>query len=149
MSSQENIEIVREVLEKGFGDGDLSVIDRYVASDFIEHQDGAQGTGPDAVKGVIRGLHESFTDMHLVVKDIVAVGDHVWVRVQAHGVNSKPIIGRPATGRSITIDIIDQIRLRDGKLIEHWGVADRFAMLQQLGLLPQPGLAERPEGKAA
>ena len=32
---------------------------------------------------------------------------------------------------------MDQMRLRDGKLVEHWGVADRLGMMQQLDLLPQ------------
>ena len=59
MGSESNSEIVRRVLERGFGGGDLSVVDEYVAADFIEHQDGAQGRGPAAVKGIIRGLHES------------------------------------------------------------------------------------------
>ena len=40
----------RRLLEEGFGDGDLSVVDEYAAADFIEHQDGAEGSGPDAVK---------------------------------------------------------------------------------------------------
>jgi predicted ester cyclase len=143
MSSQSNIEIVRDVLERGFGGGDLSVVDEYVAADFVEHQAGVEGRGPEAVKRTIRGLHESFSDMRLVVKDIVAVGDNVWARVRASAVNTKPIMGRPATGRSFEIDIIDVMRLREGKLVEHWGVADRLAMLQQLGLVP------RPEARAA
>jgi predicted ester cyclase len=138
MKANRNIKIVREVLEKGFGDGDLSVIETYVAPDFVEHQDGAQGSGPEAVKDIVTGLHESFTEMHLHIQDIVAVGDDVWVRARVHAVNTRPIMGRPATGKSVEIYVMDQIRVRDGKLVEHWGVADRLAMLQQLDLLPRP-----------
>jgi hypothetical protein len=35
---------------------------------------------------------------------------------------------------------IDVIRFRDGKMVEHWGVADRLGMIQQLGLLPLPAM---------
>lgn len=138
MGEQSNIEIVREVLEKGFGGGDLSVIDKHVAPDFVEHQDGADGRGPDTVKGIIRGLHDSFTEMEFLIDDIVASGEDVWIRARARGVNTGPILGRPPTGRSIEIDVVDVIRCRDGKLSEHWGVADRLAMMQQLGLVPRP-----------
>ena len=31
----------------------------------------------------------------------------------------------------------DTFRVKNGKLVEHWGSPDRFAMLTQLGLLPQ------------
>jgi len=137
MGSEGNREIVRRVLEQGFGDGDLSIVDEYVAADFVEHQDGAEGRGPEAVKGIIRGLHESFTDMQLIIDDIVETDADVWVRARARATNTRPIMGRPATGRSIEIQIMDVIRCRDGKLAEHWGVADRLAMLQQLGLAPR------------
>lgn len=120
-----------------------------MAADFIEHQDGAEGQGPDTVKGVIRGLHESFTDMRLVIDDIAEAGDDVWVRARARATNTKPIMGRPATGRSIEIQILDVMRCRDGKLVEHWGVPDRLAMLRQLGLIPSPGQRQRPESAAA
>jgi len=135
--AESNGDIVRRVLELGFGAGDLSVVDEYVAADFVEHQDGAEGRGPEAVKGIIRGLHESFTDVRLIIDDIVEAGDDVWVRARARATNTRPIMGRPATGRSIEIQIIDVVRCRDGRLAEHWGVADRLAMLQQLGLAPR------------
>jgi predicted ester cyclase len=47
--------------------------------------------------------------------------------------------GRPPTGRSFTITVIDVCRFENGKIVEHWGVPDRFHQMVQLGLLPQPG----------
>ena len=44
----------------------------------------------------------------------------------------------PPTGRSFDIDLIDIVRFRDGKIAEHWGVADRLGLLQQIGALPEP-----------
>ena len=81
------------------------------------------------------GLHASFTDMSLSIEDIVDSGDDVWVRSLGRGVNTRPIMGRPPTGKDFAIEIIDVIRFREGKMIAHWGVADRLGMLQQLGML--------------
>jgi predicted ester cyclase len=136
MSAQDNITAARRLLESGFGDGDLSVVDDYVASDFIEHQNGSQGTGPEALKKIIGSLHESFSDMRMTIADIVAAGDDVWVRARATGHNDRPVMGRPPTGKDFEIDVIDVIRFRDGKMVEHWGVADRLGMIQTLGLMP-------------
>ncbi|MCI0397830.1 MAG: ester cyclase [Chloroflexi bacterium] len=36
------------------------------------------------------------------------------------------------------ITVFDICRFSDGKIVEHWGVPDRFAVMAQLGLLPQP-----------
>ena len=34
------------------------------------------------------------------------------------------------------IDVFDLLRVEDGRIVEHWGVPDRFALMHQLGLLP-------------
>jgi len=44
----------------------------------------------------------------------------------------------PPNGKSFKIAVFDVCRFKDGKMVEHWGSPDRFALLAQLGLLPQP-----------
>jgi predicted ester cyclase len=134
MSVQDNVTAARRLLEEAFGDGDLSVIDELVADDFIEHQDPVQGVGPEAVKEIVRGLHQSLSEMHFSIEAIIAGEDTVWTRSRVRAHNSRPFMGWPATGRVIEIDVFDVIRFSAGKAIEHWGVADRLGLLEQLGL---------------
>ena len=112
------------------------------AEDFIQRQEDGPGTptGIDAVTAKIRGLHAAFPDFSLSIEDVVAVGDRVWARLRAHGTNTGPFMG-PPTGREMTIDVIDICRFRDGRIAEHWGVADRLGTMEQIGRMPQ--LAER------
>jgi predicted ester cyclase len=35
--------------------------------------------------------------------------------------------------------VIDIARVHNGRITEHWGVPDRFAILARLGRLPVPG----------
>ena len=65
-------------------------------------------------------------------------GDTVWARSKATGVD-------PRSGKPVTIDVMDICRFADGKLVEHWGVPDRFALLHQIGALP-PRPNERNAG---
>jgi predicted ester cyclase len=143
MSAEENKATASRILLEGFAAGDLSVVDVLVADDFVEHQNGAQGSGPEALKGIIRGLHASFTGMKLTIMDSIAAGDDVWIRVRAQGVDTRGVAGRPPTGKAFEIDLIDIMRFRDGAIVEHWGVADRLGMLEQLGHIPGRG---RPAG---
>lgn len=39
--------------------------------------------------------------------------------------------------RRIEVPTIDMVRIRDGQAVEHWGVTDTMAMMQQLGALPE------------
>jgi predicted ester cyclase len=39
----------------------------------------------------------------------------------------------------MSIGVIDIIRIAEGKYVEHWGIMDNMAMMQQLGAIPTPG----------
>ena len=61
-------------------------------------------------------------------------GDVAWARNVATGTNDGSFMGHPPTGRPMRIDVIDVVRVRDGRIVEHWGVPDRLGVLRQLGL---------------
>ena len=46
------------------------------------------------------------------------------------------LFGIPPTGRKIQFETVDVMRVRDGKITEHWGVDNLFSLMQQLGALP-------------
>ena len=45
-------------------------------------------------------------------------------------------MGIPATGRPVSIRVIDIVRFDDGRIAEHWNVGDVAGLLHQLGALP-------------
>lgn len=45
-------------------------------------------------------------------------------------------MGIPPTGKQIAYDVIDIVRHRDGKLVEHWNVVDAYGLMAQLGAIP-------------
>jgi predicted ester cyclase len=135
--AERNAALFRRVIEEGFNAGRLAVADEVIAPDQREHQPGL-GPGPEGLKGAIRRLRSAFPDLTLTIEDITADGDKVWARLKARGTQRGPHMGRPPTGRRIEIDVIDVCRFADGQLVEHWGVPDRFTLLEQLGLLPPP-----------
>ena len=125
--------VFRQIIEDGFNHGRLDSLSDVVADDLIEHQLGA-ASGLTGLRSLIRGLREPFPDLHLEIQDTVTSGDMVWARIRARGTNTGSLWGRPASGAAMEITVIDVARVVDGKLVEHWGVADRLGMLQQLGV---------------
>ncbi len=133
--TEANIATFRRAIDEGWNNGNLAAIDELFAPDFVEHQAGI-APGRDGVKGSIRALRTAFPDLRLEVEDVIADGDRVWLRLRATGTHEGPFMGLPGSGRLIDITVIDIARVVDGRLVEHWGVADRFAVAQQIDLVP-------------
>lgn len=133
--TEANIATFRRAIDEGWNQGNLEVVDELFAPDFVEHQPGI-APGREGVKGSIRALRAAFPDLHLAVEDAAAADDRVWLRLLGTGTHDGPFMGLPATGRRIDITVIDVVRVADGRLVEHWGVADRMSVAQQIGLVP-------------
>ncbi len=142
--------IFEQVIELGFNLGNLDTLAEIVAPDLVEHQRGAR-PGLDGLKALIRGLREPFPDLHLAIEATATAGDTVWARIRARGTNTGSLWVRPPTGASMDITVIDVARVVGGRLVEHWGVADRLGMLQQLGIAPsgRPSVGGPPPVAAA
>lgn len=130
-----NEQTFRRLFDEGFSKGNLAVVDELVSPDFVEHQRGAK-SGPDGLKALIAQLRSWFPDLTLTIKDLATQDDKVWGRIVARGTNLGSVMGRPPSGVSVQIDIIDICRIVNGRLEEHWGVPDTLAMMEQIGLIP-------------
>jgi predicted ester cyclase len=137
---ERNLGVFRTLVDRGFGAGDVTAVDATCAAACVEHQDGV--TDMESVKGGIAFLHLLASDFQITIEDVVASGDRVWARLRARGTHTGPVFGGP-TGRTFDINVIDICRFSDGMIVEHWGVPDRLAQMQQLGVLPVPGPARR------
>jgi predicted ester cyclase len=136
MDTQHNQTVFRTVIAEAFNKGNYSVLLACFNPDFIENQFGLHATIA-GMQGDIQFLRTAFPDFNLTIEDIVADGDKVWVRMTARGTNLGGFMG-PPNGKSFKIAVFDVCRFEDGKVVEHWGSPDRFAMLAQLDLLPKP-----------
>jgi len=136
MSAEENEAVFRRVIEEGFNKGDLAALDDCFPPEYVEHQFDLPST-LEELKDTIRYLRDTFAPFSLTIEEMVADGDKVWARMTCRGTDSKGLMGRPATGKSYVITVFDEVRLENGKIVEHWGVPDRFHQMIQLGLLPQ------------
>jgi predicted ester cyclase len=135
MSEQLNIATFRRVIEEGFNKGNVDALDECFSPTYTEHQFDLPPT-LEGFKGSIRYLRNTFSDFSLTIEDIITGEDMVWVRMTGRGINSQPFMGKPPTGKPFTMTVVDICRFEEGKIVEHWGVPDRFHQIAQLGLLP-------------
>jgi predicted ester cyclase len=134
MSVEMNQQIARRIIEEGLSAHNLSLIDEYFDPNYIENQFGLKPTIA-GMKEDFEFLYHAFPDYHLEINDMVAEGDKVWLRMTCTGTNSGGFMGQP-NGKSFKVDVLDTLRFKNGRVVEHWGVPDRFHLLVQLGMLP-------------
>jgi len=135
MSTELNQAAFRRVIAEAFNKGNYDVLPDHFNPGFIEHQFGLHPT-IEGVQADIQYLRTAFPDFNLTIEDMVADGEKVWARMTGRGTNQGGFMG-PPNGKSFKIAVFDQVRFEDGKIVEHWGSPDRFALMAQLGLLPQ------------
>ena len=49
------------------------------------------------------------------------------------GTHQGAFLGLTPTGRSVTVSLVDVMRVENGQLVEHWGGPDLLNLAQQLG----------------
>lgn len=134
MPAYGNKEVVRrfniEVIEKG----NAQAFESLMAADFVNHSapPGAP-TGPQGMWATFQNvLRPALSDLKVTIHDQVAEGDRVTTRKTISGIHSGMLMGLPATGKQVAIQVIDIVRIEDGKYAEHWGLNTLSAVLAGL-----------------
>jgi len=140
MATEQDKALIRRFIEELFNQGNMSLADEILAPNFVENEQLPPGipNGREGVKVMSTMLRSAFPDFKATIEDILAEGDKVVIRMTWSGTHKGEFMGIPATGKSISIGVIDIIRIAGGKLVEHWGQMDSMGLMQQIGAIPAP-----------
>ena len=144
MSAEENKAIVRQFYDEVVNKGNINMIDKIAAMNYVDHT-APPGIPPgkEGEKVWFKMIRAAFPDGRTTIDDIIAEGDKVVVRATMKGTHKGEFMGIPATGKQVTISGIDVTRFVNGKSTEHWGQWDTLGMMQQVGVVPSPGQQPR------
>ncbi len=140
MSAEDNKALVRRFVDEVQSGGNIDLIDEVCSPGFVNH------SAPPGIRADREGLkiltamfRGAFPDSHFTIEDMVAEGDKVVTRKTFHGTHEGEFMGMPPSGRVVSMGLIDIVRVSDGRVVEHWAMGDSLGMMQQLGVIPQPG----------
>jgi|tagenome__1003787_1003787.scaffolds.fasta_scaffold20783761_2 predicted ester cyclase len=74
----------------------------------------------------------AFPDLAFAYEQSVEEGDTVANRYTMSGTQASQFMGIPSGGRRFEVMVLDMVRVRDGKVIEHWALVDQASMKEQL-----------------
>jgi steroid delta-isomerase-like uncharacterized protein len=137
MSTDAAKAVVRRNTEEVQSKGNFDVFEEVFADDFVDHTP-QPNMIPDkaGVRGLYRALRAAFPDFRAEIHWQTADGELVTTYKTYHGTHQGPFLGVAPTGRKIHFEAVDVMRVRNGKITEHWGVANLFSLMQQLGAWP-------------
>ena len=72
------------------------------------------------------------------VVDQIAEGDLVVTRVILRGTQQGEFMGRPGTGQTFEVPLVNIMRIRDGRIVDEWDEFDTLSFLAQLGVVERP-----------
>ena len=139
MSSDAGIAVVRRNTEEVQSRGNFEVFEELFAADFVDHTPQPGGFTPDrdGARNLYRALRAAFPDFHAEIHWQISDGDRVTTYKTYHGTHEGTFWGLAPTGRKIHFETVDVMRVRNGKITDHWGVANLLSLLRS-------NLASRP-----
>src|SRR6478672_6724937 len=129
--------VVRRNTEEVQGRGNFALFEQLFADNFLDHTPQAGRTpDKDGARQLYKILRTAFPDFHADIHWQLADGDRVTTYKTYHGTHRGEFLGVAPTGRKVQFETVDVMRVQNGKIAEHWGVANLFSLMQQLGAWP-------------
>ena len=129
---------VFEKLMSALNAKDMATMESLIADDFVDN-DAMPGMAPGRqgmidMMGMFVG---AFPDLNVVVEHWVAEGDLVVGVMTTKGTQTGEFMGMPASGKKFSVREMHMVRVANGKMAEHWGLANELSMMQQLGFMSE------------
>ena len=138
-STEENKKLVETLCVTVFQNHDFSRLDEIMKDDYVHHNEN-DDPFPDG-KNQFREFHERFfksmPDFRYNINRIIAEGDIVMLWATVTATHSAEWMGNPATNNKLNYNVVDIFRIQDGKISDHWDVADTLALFTQVGKIKQ------------
>src|SRR5271165_3778839 len=123
-----NKNAVQQFIQVVWREGRLEKLADFWTPDCINHaapegqQQGLEAL--HAYHGQFAAAFAAFSDAHIDVKQQVAEADRVVTQMVTTAKHTGTFFGSPPTGKMASLATIRIDRLRDGKIVEHWSIAD-------------------------
>jgi steroid delta-isomerase-like uncharacterized protein len=139
MGTDANKQLIRDYIDAidGNSTDDWSVLDEFIAEDFVAHNPPLPGVSLDreGMKQAAEIFRVATPGRHEIPVQ-VAENDLVVSYIIGRGRHEGELMGIPATHKDVETAGIAIHRIRDGKIVEYWSVTDVARVLQQVGVLP-------------
>jgi predicted ester cyclase len=134
---ERNKAVIRRFIEEVQNKKDYAVFDELNDPEFVNlSSPPGIPANREGGKMYLRGFLNAFPDSYFTIDEMIAEGDRVVTKKTFTGTHTADFGDILATGKRVTLQYVDIMRLRDGRIVEHWMSMDQLSFLQQLGVAP-------------
>jgi steroid delta-isomerase-like uncharacterized protein len=140
--SEQNKALVRRIVEDHWNKKNQEVVGELFDTKVTVHTPDGAFHGHDGAKQLLAAYTTAFPDFRIDINDLLSDGDKVTLRWTFRGTHIGPLAGIAASGKKVNLpDVIGIFQVAGGKLRELHMVWDKYALIQQIGALPQSSQA--------
>lgn len=134
MSLETNKSIVRQFNNDVIAKGNRKAFEALIDPNFVNRTapPGAPNDAESMWNTFENVLRPALAGLDVTIHDQIAEGDKVTTRKTITGTHVGTLMGIEATGRAVSIDVIDIVRVMNGRYVEHWGINTLAVVLAQL-----------------
>lgn len=130
---------VEKIYKDVYNKGNLDALDDLIDVNYLRHQPPMKNVqGLDAYKAFISEVRGAYTNLNMVLDEIITAGNKTVVRLTLTGKNTGkiPTLRTPPTGREIAMPACVVSTWENGKIVEEWVYNDYLGLTYQFGVMP-------------
>jgi steroid delta-isomerase-like uncharacterized protein len=135
--SDQNKAVVRRIVDEHWNKKNAALVSELFAPNVSLNTPDGVLTGLEGASFLLQAYATAFPDFRLNVDDLLADGNQVVLQWTFTGTHRGPLADIPATGKHVSVPrCIAIFRIEGGKMTQGQFAWDKYALLQQLGVLP-------------
>jgi len=129
---QKNLDINAKAM-KAIETGSAAAIDSLISDDMVDHMGphGKELKGGATIKPMLIDMHNHWKGLKFDVITASANKEYVFTLSKTMGIAIDTTMGM-AAGTKMDEKMVDLIKIKDGKIVEHWGFVDPAAMMKKM-----------------
>ncbi len=139
--------LARRLLEEVANTGAVERLPELLSPDYVAIDFGISGI--EGAREHFLEFRRCYPDMVVTVEGQVAEGDIVVTWWVMRGTHLGEVAGVPPTGKPITLHGVNVQRIRNGRIVEHWGGSNSLEALLELGVVRWAGKVDSASAATA
>ncbi len=136
---QDNITMYSQTWDNIINNGDLDLINDSNFDEGITLVSSPENVvGIDDFKAYYSNFITGFSNVEFTIADVFGQGDKLVKHWRFKGTHSGDFFGIPASGKTVDIEGVTLVKMKDGKIAQEQEFFDNMVFLQQLGIVSAP-----------